>query len=118
MWKEFVLEAKDDTYIYGDLTFKADFDEEKQKFKEHYVREEDENSIVKYYPSKKLFVVYFDNDIVKIIFTSTCWSDDFVEYYVLNNVAFLCNENYHGRPRKTNYECNIDLTEFITKNNL
>ena len=117
MWQEFILEARDDTYIFGDLTFKADFNEEQQIFNEPYIREDGE-TMINYYPSKKLFVIYYDNVIVKIIFTSTCWSDDFIEYYICDNVAFSCNENYHGRPRKINHRCNIDMSEFITTNNL
>lgn len=51
------------------------------------------NRIIKYFPSKHLFVVYENEKIVEIIFTSTNWSDDYMIYTFKDNKPISLKEN-------------------------
>jgi|694.fasta_scaffold42124_13 hypothetical protein len=114
----FELEMDDDTYIYGGLQFEAEYDENKKVFLEPYTRREIDITI-KYYPSKHLFVCYNESDeIIRLVFTMTCWSDDFRDYTIRNNSAIMYDEVYHGRMRFKNKACDVDFNKFITENGL
>jgi len=115
--QEFILEKDDDTYIYGGLKFHAHVNDDGDLV-EPFIHTESDSKIVKYYSSKNLFVVYVDNRITELIFTMTCWSDDYKAYEIKDNVAYSITEYYHGRCSKHKQSCNFDFTEFITDNNL
>lgn len=112
----FILENDDDTYIYGGLIFSAEF--KNNAFIEPFIHKESDTKIIKYYKSKKLFVVYEKNIIIQLIFTSICWSDDFQAYNIENNIGLSYVECYHGIPDYKIKLCNKDFTEFILSNNL
>ena len=114
----FGLEMNDDTYIYGGLQFEAEYDEAKNMFLEPYTRREIDITI-KYYPCKHLFVCYNKSDeIIRLVFTMTCWSDDFRDFTIRNKIAIMYDEVYHGRMRCKNKTCEIDFTNFIDVNEL
>lgn len=115
--ENYFLDADDDTYIYGDLMFQSKYCKDTQTYIQPYIRM-DENKIVKFYRSKRFFVVYEDDKIVEIIRTMTCWSDDSIAYKLKDNIAYSYSEIYHGRPHKSNEECSIDFNEFIRTNGL
>ena len=112
--KDFFLDNDDDTYIYGGLKFTSQYN--KRKLIEPYIHKETENKYIKFYRSKRFFVIYIDNYITEIIFTMTCWSDDFIAYKLKDNIAYSFSERYHGIYFTENQPCNINLTDFITDN--
>jgi hypothetical protein len=114
---KYFLYADDDTYIYGDKMFKCKYCYNTNTYIEPYYRKE-KNKLIKFYRKKQFFVIYEDCKITEIIFTMTCWSDDFSSYKLKDNVAYECDKNYHGRPFKRKEPCNIDFTEFIRENGL
>ena len=113
---KFILDSDDDTYIYGDLEFSAEFKD--GILIEPYVRIENESRYVKYYKSKNMFIVYENECISEIIFTMTCWSDDYKAYKIKDNIAYSYTEVYHGRVVKQNVECSDDFNQFIVENQL
>jgi hypothetical protein len=118
MLRKFYLEEDDHTFIYGGLMFEAEYNEETNKLEEPYVRKE-KDRIVKYYPSKYFFVTYNDEEMIdRIVFTMTCWSDDYKDYALYNKKGIYYYECYHGRVNRSRTECNIDFTEFIEVNGL
>lgn len=117
MFRSFYLEEDDNTFIYGGLVFKAEYDEINDKYLEPYIRH-DANKIIKYYPSKNIFITYnSDNKIERIVFTMTCWSDDYRDYSLYNNKGIYYYECYHGIIQRRK-ECNVDFNEFIASNGL
>lgn len=114
--QRFILEKDDDTYIYGGLEFYAECID--NHLIEPYIHNETETKIIKYYKSKNLFVVYINNEIKQLIFTLTCWSDDFSLYNIENNIAISYKKTYHfnGKRIYDNNVCNIDFTDFIVDN--
>lgn len=117
MLVDYFLEANDDTYIYGDLMFKCEFDVENGKYIEPFIRTEGSKTI-KFYRNKQFFVVYEDSDIREIIKTMTCWSDDVIAYKILDGNAYKYDEVYHGRPIIFNKDCAVDFSIFIRDNGL
>jgi hypothetical protein len=115
MMLNYFLEADDDTYIYGDLMFECEFDETNEPIQPFIRREGDK--VIKFYRDKRYFVIYENNEIVEIIATMTCWSDDVIIYKIKNNNAYQYDEFYHGRPYKKNEVCNIDFSNIISENN-
>lgn len=114
--EEFNLETDDDTYIYGGLKFTAESID--GELIEPYTHIESDTRIVEFYRSKNLFVVYDNNRISELIFTMTCWSDDYKAYKLRDNIAYSYTECYHGRRCNTPKDCNIDFTEFIAESGL
>jgi hypothetical protein len=112
MISEYFLEADDDTYIYGNKMFECEFCEETQTYIQPFIRKEN-NKIIKYFRDEHFFVIYENAEIIEIVKTSTCWSDDFIAYKIKNQIAYQFDKNYHGRPCNRNKECNIDFSEFI-----
>ena len=117
MTSKFFLEPDDDTYIYGDEWFVCDYDKETGTYIQPYVRRE-ENKTIKFYRDKCFFVIYEGSEIIEIIKTMTCWSDDVIAYKVKNGVAYEYSEVYHGRTVKIDEVCNVDLNKFIGDNEL
>lgn len=115
---KYLLELDDDTYHYGNKIFMICCDKD-GKHIEPYIRNEPNNRVVKYYKTKKFFVIY-DNDIItEIIYVSTCWSDDHIAYCLgPDQIAYSVSEYYHGRPKHFYKECKVDLSDFITENGL
>ena len=101
------IEADDDTYIYGNRFYDAYIDGNKDNIEPYYTTDNDK--IIKYFPSRHLFVVYENNSIIEIIFTSTCWSDDYEKYDIKDNKPISLYESYHSGCRilKIKYENNI-----------
>jgi len=119
MLYKFILEEDDNTFIYGGLMFEAEYDDENDKLLEPYIRKEKYNKTVKYYPSKNIFITYDeDNMIDRIVFTMTCWSDDYMDYAVYNKRGVYYYECYHGCINKRRIECDRDFTDFIAVNGL
>lgn len=119
MLRKFYLENDDYTFIYGGLMFEAEYDESSDTFKEPYIRKEKYNKVIKFYPSKKFFITYDeDNMIDRIVFVMTCWSDDYIDYAVYNKKGIYYHECYHGKINKKRIECDIDFSDFIAKNGL
>jgi len=116
LYEEFLLDDDEDTYIYGGLKFTAQSIE--GELVEPYIHMETENKCIKFYRTKRFFVVYVDNSITEIIFTMTCWSDDFKAYKLKDNIAHSFSERYHGIYSTENKLCDIDFTDFITENGL
>ena len=114
--KTFFLEENDDTYLFSNLEFTAECDGD--ILLEPYTHKETDTKTIKYYPSKNLFVAYDNNIIVQMVFTSTCWSDDYEAYNIENNIGVSYTECYHGKPNFTAKECNKDFSNFIRENNL
>lgn len=115
---QFYLENDDYTYIYGGRLFKAEVDATTGEKLEPYIRKASSTKTIRFYPSKRLFVVYMNNIISELIFVMTCWSDDYKAYVVNDNIATSFKECYHGRPNPNPTACNIDFTEFIRDNGL
>lgn len=114
---KYFLESDDDTYYYGDDTYECEFCEETNTYIQPFVRKEN-NKLIKFYRNKRFFVIYENSKIIEIIYTMTCWSDDFVSYKIKDNVAYEYDKNYHGRPCNRNEPCNIDFSKFIQDNDL
>jgi hypothetical protein len=117
MMRQFYLENDDYTYIYGGKMFSAMFDEKNTPI-EPYIRKLSPKKIVKFYPSKNLFVVYVDTIITELIFVMTCWSDDYRQYNIIDNNATTYTECYHGKRNNQLQKCNIDFNKFIVENGL
>jgi hypothetical protein len=100
-------------YMYGDLTYTVTLDEtgksvepyvldfsvESEAFspEEKDLRENhDWAEKIWYYPSKDMFVVFYDGHVTEVILMMTCWSDDSITYYIENDVVVSYKENYHG----------------------
>jgi hypothetical protein len=105
----------DDTYIYGGNTYQI-----KQVdgvLVEPYLLVED-GKLIKYFKSEHTFAVY-DNEskvLTDLIFTMTCWSDDFTAYKVNESgIGYEVTKVYHGRLIEKNKKCNVDLNETIQK---
>lgn len=78
--------------------------------KKYLISKTDDNKIIHYYKDNHIFVIFDEkNKIEKIIFTMTCWSDDYIIYYIENDMVIKSYESYHGGFRKLyiNYENNI-----------
>lgn len=114
---KYYLEADDDTYIYGNKVYECNYCSDTKKYLEPYIRKE-KNKLIKFYRDKKYFVIYHNDEIIEIIKTMVCWSDDYVSYKIRNKVAYEYDENYHGRALKRNEPCEIDFTNFIGENDL
>lgn len=115
---EFYLEEDDHTYIYGGRLFKAEFDPETKQMLEPYVRRASPTKTIKFYPSKKVFIVYMNNKITELIFVMTCWSDEYTAYMIHDNKAISYTECYHGFPKITPTPCDVDFTDYIRDNGL
>jgi hypothetical protein len=115
---QFYLENDDHTYIYGGRLFTAEVDDSTGEMLEPYIRKASPVKTIRYYPSKRLFVVYINNIITELIFVMTCWSDDYKAYVIFNNIATSLKECYHGRPNITPIACNIDFSNYIRDNGL
>ena len=114
--KDFILETNDDTYIYGGLKFSAIYNE--GKFMEPFIHIDENSRTVKFYRDKGFFIIYNEGRIEEIIFTMTCWSDDFRAYKVNNNnFGYLCTECYHGRIGEEK-ACNFNFSKFIARHGL
>lgn len=87
------IEEDDNTYIYGNNEFKGLKKDEKYIEPFYY---ENNNKIVKYYPSKNLFIEYKNNKIIEIIYTETCWSDDYSRYIFNDDILLNSEISYHG----------------------
>ena len=87
------VESDDNTYLYGDRYFKA-LSVDGKLCEPYYLKDNDE--IIAFYPSQDLFVVYVDGNIVNVIYTMTCWSDDFAKYSFVNGVLTELFETCHG----------------------
>lgn len=114
---QYFLEADDDTYIYGDLMFECEFDEQSNTYIQPFFRQDNE-TIIKFYRDKRFFGIYKNNSLVEIIKTMTCWSDDVVAYKLKDGVAYEYDEVYHGRLYKKGEICDIDFSDFIRANGL
>lgn len=88
-----LVESDDNTYLYGDRYFKA-LSVDGVICEPFFLK--DNNEIVAFYSSKDLFVVYVDGNIVSVIYTMTCWSDDFARYSFVNGVLTELFETCHG----------------------
>lgn len=93
MFINIFIENDDDTYIYGGRYFKA-LSNNGVKCEPFFLK--DDNKIIAYYPSQKLFIEYINSNIVNIIYTMTCWSDDIAKYTFDNGVLLELYETYHG----------------------
>ncbi len=109
---EVFIESDDDTYIYGDYTYKVKIVD--GVYIEPYMLELD-NNFIKFYRNEGFFAVYTDNILTDIIFIETCWSGDVIGYKINENMIgheFL--RVYHGRQMKENKNTR-DLSELIKK---
>jgi len=77
--------------------------------KKYLISITDDNKIIHYYNSDNIFIIFNKkNKIEKIIHTMTCWSDDYIIYYIENDNIIKSIESYHGiRKLYINYENNI-----------
>lgn len=115
MLRSFYLEEDDSTFIYGGLQFKAEYDDVNNKYLEPYIRK-DSGKTIKYFRSKNIFVTYDNkNKIERIVFTMTCWSDDYRDYAVYNNKGIYYYECYHGYIEKKRVECDVDFSKLIAE---
>lgn len=115
--KNIFIDSDDSTYSYGDFTYTArldsqgdpiepyildfsvdsnDFSPEEKERREH----QDELEKVWYYPSKRMFVVFYDNQVTEVVHTMTAWSDDYYVYYVEDDKVTHFEESYHGGNRR------------------
>ena len=90
------LKADDDTYVSGDLAVVSFGDE--GELLEPYIYKDDERT-VECYISKNIWVEKVKGKIVKVVYTSTCWSDDSRTYYVENDKVISITDTYHGMNR-------------------
>ena len=68
-------------------------------------KEPTELTTIHYYPSQNTFIIYEDDEIVKIVWTVTCWSDDEIVYTFEKGVLVNQLERYHGcRELNTKYK--------------
>jgi prepilin-type processing-associated H-X9-DG protein len=87
------VESDDNTYLYGDRYFKA-LSVDGVLREPYYLKDNDE--IIAFYPSQDLFVVYVNSNIVNVIYTMTCWSDDYAKYSFVDGVLTELFETSHG----------------------
>ena len=112
---EVFIEMDDNTYIYGDNTYqikKVD-----GVLVEPYLLVQDDK-LIKYFKSNHTFAVYDikSETLIELIFTMTCWSDDFTAYKVNESgIGYEVTKVYHGRLIEKNKKCNVDLNETIQK---
>jgi hypothetical protein len=114
---QYFLNADDDTYIFGDEMFECEYNEETNTYIQPFIRQ-DGDRIIKFYRDEQFFVVYKNAMLIEIVKTMTCWSDDVIHYKLNNGVAYEYDETYHGRPHKKGEVCDVDFSEFISKNGL
>lgn len=93
MFIDVFVETDDNTYIYGDRYFKA-LANDGVASEPFFLKDNDE--IIAFYPSQNLFIVYIDSNIVNVIYTMTCWSDDYAKYTFNNGVLSELYETSHG----------------------
>ena len=77
----------------------------------------DDKTHIKYYKSLNLFVIYKNSIIDEIIYTSTCWSDDFIIFKIKDLKVISYYERYHGcRSLIINYDENEVVKSFEYNN--
>lgn len=93
MFVDIFIESDDDTYIYGDRNFKAIVNDG-VVCEPYYLKDDDK--IISFYRSQGFFIVYVNDKIVNVIYTMTCWSDDFAKYTFNNGILLELFETSHG----------------------
>ena len=93
MFVDIFIDSDDNTYIYGDRNYKAIVNDG-VVCEPYYLKDDDK--IISFYPSQNLFIVYVNGNIVNIIYTMTCWSDDFAMYTFNDGILLELHETSHG----------------------
>ncbi len=110
MFVNIFVESNDDTYIYGDRYFKA-LTVDGVECEPYYLKNDDK--IIAFYPSEHLFIEYIDANIVSVIYTMTCWSDDFAKYSFNDGVLFELYETCHGFRNVTVSYCDGVISDVV-----
>ena len=85
----------DNTYVFGDMECEVD---ENGKEIEPYIYKDDERT-VECYVSLNLYIEKVENEITKVVHTSTCWSDDMDTYHIVNDEVVYLVTTEHGMNR-------------------
>ena len=91
------VKPDDDTYVSGDLAVILFGDN--GELLEPYIYKDAQRK-VECYISKNIWVEKVEGKIVKVIYTSTCWSDDWRTYYVEDDNIVKIIDTYHGINRR------------------
>ena len=87
------VKPDDDTYVSGDLAVISFGDN--GELLEPYIYKDAQRK-VECYISKNIWVEKVEGKIVKVIYTSTCWSGDWRTYYVEDDNIVKIVDTYHG----------------------
>jgi hypothetical protein len=92
------VESDDHTYVSGEMLATKENGEYLEPYLYTGALEDYEAGICKtyYYPSDNKFVVYKDDEIIRIVFTSTSWSDDYDKFDIRDGSIFLITITEHG----------------------
>jgi hypothetical protein len=90
------IEDDDDTYLYGDKEYIA-FTEDDEILEPYYYFDKMNDNIVNYYPSNHKFIIYDKNyNIIELVHTMTCWSDDYQLFRFTDNKVIEHEDTYRG----------------------
>lgn len=106
------FELDDHMYVFGD--FQCNRDVVTQELIEPHTYSakakdtDPDGSYTRWYPSQNLFIVYDNDDIIRIVETCACWSDDYNMWEFENSVLKTIKTTSNGQNRRTwfNYENN------------
>ena len=104
LYEAVYVELDDNTYMYGEAFAKTVNGEVIQPyfFETKAEISDPDGSYTEYYEPQNLFIVYDSSDnIIRIVETSTCRSDDFIKYYfnTQNGKLSKVEERYKGAYR-------------------
>lgn len=102
------LEGDDNTWVYGKVYFKED------KFIQFHINDEKE-IITVCIPDKDIYLDYDMNtrNLKSIIYTNTCWSDDWTRYdFDENGELYYIEERVYGHNRRAY----IDVKDNVVTN--
>ena len=93
------LESDDDTYVSGNMyAFSGEQGEPIEPYYYHC-----NNTMVKCYPSRHIYLEYESTILIKIVYTLTCWSDDISIYYI-DDWKIWKSFHTHGHKSTTYYD--------------
>ena len=98
-WCAIEVEFDDHTYVSGTMNAELKEGKPMEPYKYYQKAEESDpiGSHTEYYPSVNKFLVIDANDnLIRIVETSTCRSDDSIVYTIQNNEIVRIDERYKG----------------------
>lgn len=91
------IELDDNTYVHGNVL--ATPDENGNPVEPYYYHDLEKNEEVVCFPSRNLYMVYNSQNLVRIVHTMTCWSDDISEYHVKDGKVVSSRHTSRGQRR-------------------